>query len=193
MATLAHRIKGYQFTANDRLFFDTNIWIILFGPPGEPGDTRAKTYSNAFKKAREAGSTLVIDVLVLSEFVNRSLRLEYNQLRAYGEADDDYKRYRASQEYAASVRQVARTAEQILSFCQPVESGFTSCDLTSLLMSFASSQSDLNDQFIVEICRRHNLLLLTDDGDFQDSGLTILTRNSSYFRSDTGNTATAVE
>lgn len=38
--------------------------------------------------------------------------------------------------------------------------------------------SDFNDQVIREVCKSNGFKLLTDDGDFDTQGLTVLTANS---------------
>jgi predicted nucleic acid-binding protein len=133
------------------------------------------------KRAHAAGSSLHIDIVVLGEFVNRCLRLEHRMLRSYDAVDWDYKVYRASPEYAASVVQVSRNALSILSYCRPIESGFSRCNLTALLGRFGAGQSDLSDEFIVATCQREGYTLVTDDADFVHSDLKILTRNARYF------------
>jgi hypothetical protein len=182
MRSDGRRIKDHRFTSDDKLFFDANIWIFIFGPNAEPDNNSVKTYSNALNRARKAGSRIEIDLVVLSEFVNRCLRLDYNQLRDYKIIRDDFKTYRKTPEYAASVAVVANNARKILSLCQLIESDFTHCDHNAILTRLGAAQSDLNDEFIVSLCQRRGLMLVTDDGDYLDSELTILTRNSVYFQ-----------
>lgn len=181
MPARGQRIKDYRFSATDRLFFDANIWLLIVGTFTPPLDHRVKTYSNALKRARDAGARIEIDAIVMGEFINRCLRDEYNLLYGIGEVRSDFKSYRASATYAASVRAVSAAAQQILTYCHPVEEAFAHCDLTALLTQFGAGQSDWSDELIIALCQARDLTLVTDDSDFLDSGLRILTRNPTYF------------
>lgn len=176
-----HRIKSWKFAPAQRLFFDANIWIAIFASSTIPGDTRTKVYSNALKRAKAAEATIFIDSVVISEFINRSVRLQYNLLTEFGAFTGSFKAFRATPEYEAIALQVAIDCRNILADCKRIESAFASCDIEAELAHFESGQTDWSDQMIVALCRQHNLILVTDDGDFGDSGLTILTRNSAYF------------
>lgn len=181
MNVSAQRIKGFSFQPEHRLFFDTNIWLFLYGASNAPDDQRVKTYSNAFKRAKNARATIEIDGTVLGEFINRGLRDDYAFHHPPQPGRTDFKTYRQSPEYAASARAVAVSARTILAQCERVESAFAHCDIETELANLEQGQTDWSDQMIVALCRERDLILVTDDGDFGDSGLTILTRNSVYF------------
>ena len=181
MNVSAHRINGFSFEKEQPLFFDTNIWIFIYGAYNTPGDQRVKTYSRAFKRAKTAESTIFIDSVVVGEFINRGVRDDYGFHHPPSSGRINFKAYRQTPEYAASARAVASSVRSILAQCHRIESAFASCDIDAELVKFESGQTDWSDQMIVALCRERNLTLVTDDGDFGESGLTILTRNPVYF------------
>ena len=75
-------ITTYKFTAKDRLFLDTNIWLYNYcescsvSPSYRP---EVDSYSQALQDIHEKKSRIHIDVLVVSEFINRYARLKWKQ------------------------------------------------------------------------------------------------------------------
>jgi len=77
MKNESYHIEEYTFAAADKLLFDANIWLYIYGPQGNPADQRTRVYSAALAKILAARSRIVLDVLILSEFINRYARLRY--------------------------------------------------------------------------------------------------------------------
>jgi predicted nuclease of predicted toxin-antitoxin system len=50
-------------------------------------------------------------------------------------------------------------------------------DVDALLGRYEVGKADFNDQILAQLCRREELTLITDDGDFRGSGLKIVTAN----------------
>jgi hypothetical protein len=49
-----YRLAGYTFLPTDRLLFDANVWMYVYGPQGNPGDWRTSAYSKALSSALKA-------------------------------------------------------------------------------------------------------------------------------------------
>jgi len=177
MALREPNAKKHKYSPEDRLFLDANIWLHVFGPQGSSQDQRSKSYSIALKRALNANSNIYIDVLVMSEYLNRSLRYHFDEAGLPG---GNFKKYRDTHEYEAAVRAVTSQAKQFLRHCKLVESDFTQCDPMQMMTDFAQTPSDFNDEIIIKLCCRHGFTLMTDDGDFINSGLNILSCNSAY-------------
>ncbi|HLF90427.1 MAG TPA: hypothetical protein VI451_15875, partial [Anaerolineales bacterium] len=94
MKNNAFKISSYGFTINDNLLFDANVWLDIYGPQGNPGSWRTQVYSKALADALNAKSSIYMDVLILSEFVNRYARLEHALLQTRGAAPRDFKKFR---------------------------------------------------------------------------------------------------
>ena len=72
---------------------------------------------------------------------------------------------------------VAADVRRVLQHCERVESGFDTLDIVALVEEYEKGDSDFNDQVLAELCRRKELIIVTDDGDFADAGLMIVTVN----------------
>lgn len=171
----AQAIARYTFQASDELFLDTNIWYLLFGPTPPSSDRRTDIYSKALARMQAAHSQIFIDVLVLSEFINRYARFAYNLSSL--KASVDYKLFRQSSEFKPVAQDIADAVRRILRFCSRIESGFAALDINAMVDEYEQGKSDFNDQVVAELCKSRGLKLVTDDRDFKDHGLTIVTAN----------------
>jgi len=179
-------IVQHRFAPADRLFFDTNIWLALYdcrSDPHKQGNVESlKIYGGAVRRARQAQSAIFTHPFVVSEFVNRLLRDEHRFLRELSSADRDFKTWRRSGDYQRFAAQVAQSAREFLNFCNVIEDNFDKSALLSRLQNFEDDARDLNDEFLLEICARHGLVLVTHDGDFQHSDISLLTANKTYLK-----------
>ena len=71
MPSDALHLKDYRFASDDELFLDANVWLLIHGPQKPGRHARTDNYSTAFRRMLEAGSRIYIDVVVLSEIINR--------------------------------------------------------------------------------------------------------------------------
>jgi predicted nucleic acid-binding protein len=175
----AKNIRSYSFQKTDRLFFDTNIWLEINNPFGNETGEKVRVYSNAYREIITQGIKIFIDVVVLSEFINRTTRLSFAQ---WVDEDPDrkeiqFKKYRTTSEFTSTKKAIESAVQTILMDCKPIETGFSSFDLSALISNFGLGQFDFNDLVIVETCKAYHLVLVTDDGDFQSSSIPILTYN----------------
>jgi len=143
--------------------------------------TGKKLYSVAFKKIRGIGCQIVIDAIVLSEFVNRLARLAYHQLASSG-PPREFKNYRKSPAFRPIAKAIADACRRILAVSKPVESEFASLDLSSILGQFESGRCDFNDHLLAALCGRRGFILVTHDGDFRGKNIPILTANPRLLR-----------
>jgi predicted nucleic acid-binding protein len=179
MPDRARRIDRHTFSDQDLLFFDANVWLLLFPPVYRPPDARATLYSAAFKRAQQTGCSITIDALVLSEFVNTSARWAF---QSFASSHLSFKAYRNSSAFRPVARSIADACRRILAVSTPIETGLTDCDIPAILDQFAAGHYDLNDHLLAALCRRLRFTLVTDDGDFRGSPLPILTANQKLLR-----------
>ena len=170
----AERVSRYGFTSQDNLFLDANIWLYLYGPQ-PPTSYWVKVYSEVFDRILEAESNVYIDVLVVSEFLNRWARQEC-ELAGY--THDQFKTFRGSLEFKSVAQGITAAIKQIMSYCSQIESGFETLQIDVLLKDLAKGNSDFNDQVITELCRNKSFSLVTHDGDFDHVNIHILTENN---------------
>jgi predicted nucleic acid-binding protein len=173
MANKVKKITSYVFKASDELLLDANVWLFLYGPQ-RPGDHRVAIYSQAFAKILAAQSRVYIDVLVVSEFINTYARLKYNILATLS---TDFKQFRQSSAFKPVARDIAADVKRILHHCTRLASGFETLAIEPLLTKYAAGDSDFNDQVLMDLCLRRGLKLVTDDGDFKQRGIPVITAN----------------
>ncbi len=171
MATI-ERASTHRFEEHEELFIDTNVWIF---DSGASDNTRKRDiYSKVLNSIRNARCKVYVDNLVVSEFVNLYSRLEARRL---GVSGNDFKPFRDSKAFFPIAEEVSEKAKKILEVAELIESGLGTQDMVSILDDYAKGGSDFNDQSFVETCKRKKFKFLTDDGDFANAGIPILTEN----------------
>ena len=165
------------YNASDRIVFDANILVSLFSGLEPPGSVIVRNYSAALKQIRTSQATVLLDVLVLSEFVNVCARKEYDLAHPPGPGRTPFKTFRQSGSFIPVAEAISRAAHQIASFAVAVDHAFSKWPLSELLNDFATGQHDINDRCLVQLCQQESAFLLTNDRDFVQGGITILTTN----------------
>lgn len=181
MPEKARSIERHAFNPSDKLLLDANIWLFIYSPQYRPTDRQTKIYSAALKRMLDAGCTIFLDALVLSEFVNVLGRLAYNRLPV-SQRPSDFKSFRNSSAFKATAKRIADSCKRIFQVVTRIESGLVSCDPVDVLHQYEAGRSDINDLLLAHLCRTHALIFVTDDSDFRMSGLSILTANSRLLR-----------
>ena len=169
----AGEVRHYNFTAQDNLFLDANIWLYLYGPP-KPRSYWRSIYESVFNRILRSKSRIYIDVLVLSEFINAYARLKWRDASSY---PNTFKTFRSSSDFKAVAQDIATHVRQIMKRCTRIESSFATLGMDDLLNDYATGDFDFNDQVITEICKNNGFTLITNDGDFNTQQIPILTAN----------------
>ena len=60
-----------------KIFFDANVLLYIFWPSGS--FNWENNYSTAYSILLRQGNELVVDFIVISEVINRAIRLEYEK------------------------------------------------------------------------------------------------------------------
>ena len=174
-------VQNYHFQPQDKLLFDTNIWLILFGPQEPRKTKRINIYSSAFQSILKAKSKIYIDVLVVSEFINTYARQKWNLKKLDQNLAEKYKEsfknFRNSSHFKPIAQQIAADIKRVLELCHKIEDEFEKLDTNRLISEYAGGNHDFNDQVLRELCKNRRLKLITDDGDFKGEGIPILTAN----------------
>lgn len=180
MNNKAHNLASYTFASGEQILVDTNIWLYLFPAPANPHQPFALQYSTAFSKLISAQAQPVLDPIVLSEYLNRYCRIEWEgnfkaQYRTF-------KCFRQSPDFHAVASSAKTFAMRILKFSQIHSVSPDELDLNQALTDFVSGQVDFNDALLVDLCKKQNLKLMTNDSDFQQGGIQVLTTNPRLLR-----------
>ena len=170
----ATTVRQYNFTSQDKLFLDANIWLYLFGPQ-QPGAYWVNVYSKVFSDILKAKSQIYTDVLVVSEFINRYARVKW---RIVAPQLNTFKDFRDSPDFKPVAKDIAADIKHVLRHCTRIESTFATLDTNDLLNDYATGDFDFNDQVITELCKINGFTLITNDSDFKTQKIPILTANS---------------
>ncbi len=180
MRNKAFDLSAYSFSSDEKILIDTNIWLYLFPAPGNPSQRFARQYSTAFANLVSAQAQPILDPMVLSEYLNRYIRIEWDG--NYKSTYPRFKDFRNSPDFLAVVSAAEIFAKRILSFCQVHSISANEVDLSTALADFSSGNVDFNDAILVDICKKRNLKLMTNDADFQNGGIEVLTTNPRLLR-----------
>ncbi|OQX28998.1 MAG: twitching motility protein PilT [Spirochaeta sp. LUC14_002_19_P3] len=176
MKNKAYDLSSYSFSSNEQVLVDTNVWLYLFpAPTGSLNSGFANQYATAFSKLVSAQAQPVLDPMVLSEYLNRYIRIEWEG--NYKTTYPKFKDFRTSEDFKTVASAAKTFAQKILSFCQLHSIPANELDLNQALAHFSAGGVDFNDALLVDICKKKNLKLMTNDGDFQDGGIKVLTTN----------------
>ena len=168
-------VRHYNFTAQDKLFLDANIWLYLYGPP-KPRSYWRSIYTSTFNRILNANSQIYIDVLVVSEFINVYARTQWRTVAPHIRS---FKDFRSSTDFKPIAEDITAGIEQIMGYCVRIESSFTTLPMNNLLADYSSGNFDFNDQVMTAICKSNGFTLITNDSDFKTQEIPILTANQS--------------
>lgn len=169
----AENVENYNFESSDKLLLDANIWLFIYGPQ-EPNDQRVAVYSAALAKMLAAKCQIYIDVLILSEFINRYARLKQNLISG---SSKNFKQFRKSQEFKVVATEISDIVKRILNSSLRIESGLEEIEINNLIDEYGNGGFDFNDQMLLSLCKKKGFKLVTDDGDFYSHEVNLLTAN----------------
>lgn len=171
----ALNVTTYAFQPGERVLVDANVWIYLQPPVSKPPPGYSWQYSAALKSMLTAKATPVIEALILSEYLNRYLRIEYEAgwLGHYRK----FKDFRSSPDFMTAASAAIGDARQILKVVSKADTPLCSADLSAILAETGAGTLDFNDGLLVETCRLHGWKLLTNDSDMKVGGIEVLTTN----------------
>jgi predicted nucleic acid-binding protein len=173
MSNKIERIASFRAKSSDLFFFDNSVWMYLLCPIGNHNFKRQQTYSNFFSSLLSNKSHIYTNSLVLSEFSNRYLRMDFDiEKRKPGNIGHmiNFKRDYLPTSRARSVIQDVKTnMKKIYDFCQKSSDEFNSINFTNLLALF--SHIGFNDSYYAEQSSNKKWILVTDDSDLAGGSL----------------------
>jgi len=166
MAAKIIDITKYSPKSSDVFFFDNNIWMYLYCPLGNYQKDKQKYYSSFLRSIKTSRSTIFINSLVLSEFANRYLRLDFIQWKNTTSNNSiDYKKdYVGTLRYKETVEEIKLQINQMMKICEKSSDNFNSIDLKNVLQHL--TLIDFNDSYYIELAKGQNWKIVTDDKDF---------------------------
>ncbi|RCW31302.1 type II toxin-antitoxin system VapC family toxin [Marinilabilia salmonicolor] len=159
-------IRSYSPSSSDLFLFDNNIWMYLFCPLANYNHKRQEIYSTFLQSVRTANSTIFINSMVLSEFANSYLRMDFGQWKdEVGNPDADFKRsFVGTPRYSETVEEIKVQMHSILKICERTTDSFNAVDMSHIFGHFQAI--DFNDSYYLELSRINRWKMVTDDRDF---------------------------
>lgn len=172
-----HSTATYDFPSEKNYFFDTNIWLYIYGPIGWP-DQKSAVYSRVLREIRNSNGTIYINCMVISEFINAFSRIEFKQQTTYSR----FKEFRNSLSFRPVAEDIASNVKKILRNTLTCDPELKVIDLPEIMSFFEQGKYDFNDLVFAEICRSKEMVFVTHDKDFSELGVEILTANEKLLR-----------
>ena len=159
-------IRHYQPKASDIFIFDNSVWMYLFCPLGNYNQKKQKYYSSFLKQAQSARSTIFTISLVISEYANRYLRLDFEGWKQTEKRyTAEFKRdFVGSGRYQSTVEDLQISISKIMQVAEKGSDNFNAIDLSSVSKHLA--HIDYNDSYLLELSKLNNYSIVTDDKDF---------------------------
>jgi len=172
-------VETYVPQDGDKYFFDANIWLYFYCPIGNYNKNTICKYAGFLKKSIiNSKTTIYISSLVISEIVNRWLKLDFRRVKRKDVSMRDFKHnYRGSAYYHSTVKDIKAVFNQLLKISTPLDDRATEISLPDVLSGL--DKIDFNDCYYHYLAKLDNLLIVTNDADFAelDTGISILTAN----------------
>lgn len=169
-------LQQISLLAGRKVLFDANVLIYLFWPTGR--SYWESQYATAYNRLRLQGNKLFVDFLIVSEVINRIMRIEYTKANLISSIS--YKDYRNSRAGKEALKDIYVIIENnVLKNFEVIGKAFNKQEMLRLL---TVDELDFVDKATVTLCEENSLVLLTNDKDFKLSNIDILTSNPAILR-----------
>lgn len=161
------KLKDHNVSPLNSYLFDTNVWIYIYGPMAGSEKKKQSLYAGLLRDIVDRKAGLFITSMVLSEYINRVLRIEFEQWKKRNNLyNADYKRdYRPTEDFQDTLDDVKAQVKDILSnITQKRPDDFNNIDIDGIVNSM-SNFADFNDAYLVRCCERGNMCFVSDDKD----------------------------
>lgn len=150
--------------------FDTNVWLYIYGPMADAEQNKQRQYTQLLREIADNKAGLFITSMVLSEYINRVLRMNFGQWkRSIGNEKADYKKdYRNTEDYKDTLADVKAQVRDIMSNCtERMPDNFNYLNVVAIVESMGTT-ADFNDIYLVRRCEASNICFVSDDKDIQN-------------------------
>ena len=160
-------IDSHSIGFNDSYFFDTNIWLLLYGTVADFQKSEQSKHSKLFSNIIEKNKPIYITSLVCSEFSNVLLRRDFNLWKEKNSFyDKNFKKdFVGTDIYKKSVYSIKIQMNKILSLPNLIKIGdsFHILNFDNIFKNF--NLIDFNDSYFAEVCRLNNYKMVSNDKD----------------------------
>ena len=175
---IRYEINQLDELTSEKFFFDTNILLYLFY--SHTVDWASRSYSSLYMQMLNRKMQMYIDNTVLSEFINRVLRIEYDmKMKMSPNEFMPFKRYRDTIDGQHTVNHANNLVKDILRFILIDGEVMDKMDIQSILIV---DSLDYNDKIIEHLCESKGYILVTNDIDFKESEIDILSAHRGFYQ-----------
>lgn len=152
---------------DENVIIDTNILIRIFTPYNVGYLSTEKIYDTIWSKLKKSECRMIISAIQISEFINRCIRIEFSLYqKSINDFSVDYKKdYRSTEDYKEKMDDILSIVKDDIipnfTFVDDGFSGMKNSDIFGLGFSY-----DFNDALLVEIARKYDATMVTDDSDY---------------------------
>ncbi|MDR3328127.1 MAG: PIN domain-containing protein [Prevotellaceae bacterium] len=171
-----YEFSNIQYLTDRSIFVDANVLIYLFWSTGASWEGN---YASAFAQLLKQKNKLFVDFLVISEVVNRAFKTVYETHKSKN-ISLKYKQFRDSTDGRQTLSDIYSVVKnQVLSQFHITGKSFPKTEIQHFL---SVDNLDFLDKGILKICQDNNFVLLTNDKDFKDADVDVLTCNPTILR-----------
>ena len=163
---------------NRDVFVDANV--IIYWNWAIAGSKQLEIdYSSIYQELIKQKNKLFVDFLVISEVVNKMMRERHNAKILLEQKSNknfrlSYKQFRNSNEGQQILDNIYTILKTQIEDFNIVGKSFSEDDIINFLNV---DNLDFNDKGILQMCQENNFVLLTNDEDYKNSDIDILTCN----------------
>lgn len=164
---------------NAKVLFDTNIWIMIEGFNEGAPQRKVLAYSGAYETLLRNGNTILYNEYVINEFCNTCARIDFNAyvLRTGRERRMSFKDYRRTAEFRTAMELIREACLNIVDACLYAPVGDNEIGMRRLVDEICEGRLDFTDIVIRDFCRANGVYLMTDDADYRNSGVALISAN----------------
>ena len=172
-----YALKDIPRIVNKTVFFDANVIIYLFWPIYDKSNNAAR-YASFLNALLQQKNTCAVSLTILSEVINRIIRLEQSSLKLQAKKFKDFRNSPEGIKVQEDIFSIVR--DTVLKTFSLTDQSFSRNDIIKYLQT---DTLDFNDKIIADICRKNNMILLTHDADFMNTDIDILSANPKLYAS----------
>lgn len=164
-------INGYNIESNEKFFIDANIWLYMYCPIGDYNTKVVEKYSSFFDKIISSGNEIYICSSLISEILNRYMRIEFQLAKEENGIEDYKKDFRNNVNYKESIECIEKIIkEKIIDKCIQINDQFENFDYDS---KYLNNGLDFNDALYCHLAVENGLKIVTHDRDFKKTKLPV--------------------
>jgi hypothetical protein len=160
-----------------RIFLDANVWILIQGFSANSSQWRVDSYSAGYKSLIQNENKIVLNDYVLGEFFNRCAQIEFNIETSDLQKRPSFKKFRDSGALDERLETIRDTCLNMLDECEFVPVGGGHYRIDDIINRCVTDCIDFSDLVLIDFCKKENLIIMTDDADYADCGLSVITAN----------------